>query len=84
MSVKEEDYIIVSCPHCAEFIMIKKNEFNCKIFRHGMYKSNHNQIDPHLPKELCNQLVKDDLIYGCGKPFQLSGNNNEAKICDYI
>lgn len=83
MSVKEEDYIIVSCPYCTEFIMIKKNEFNCKIFRHGTYKSNHNQIDPHLSKELCDKLVKDDLIYGCGKSFQLT-EKNDTKICDYI
>lgn len=42
-----------------------------------------NQIDPHLSKELCDKLVKDDLIYGCGKSFQLT-EKNDTKICDYI
>ena len=45
-----DDHIIVNCPHCEEPILIMLNELNCKIFRHGIYKHNHKQIDPHLPK----------------------------------
>ena len=29
------------------------------------------QIDPHLKKEECDRLKSKNLIYGCGKPFQL-------------
>jgi hypothetical protein len=35
-----------------------------------------------MNKEACEELVKNDLIYGCGKPFQIV--KNEAIICDYI
>jgi hypothetical protein len=76
------DYIIVNCPHCKEYIQIFKKEFNCKIFRHGIYKSNGKQIPPHLEKDKCDALYNQGKIYGCGKPFLL--NDNKAVICDYI
>jgi hypothetical protein len=82
MSKNEEDYIIVTCPHCSDFIYINKKEFNCHIFRHGVLKENNIQINPHLPKIECDQLFNDGLIYGCGKPFQIVAL--EAIICDYI
>ena len=44
------DNIIVKCPHCELMIFVFINEFNCRIFRHGIYKHNMQQIDPHLPK----------------------------------
>ena len=56
---------------------------NCKIFRCGIYKSNGQQINPHLNKSICDELAANDLIYGCGKPF-LIDNNNNALICEYI
>ena len=50
------------------------------------------QIDPHASKEICDNLVKNNEIYGCGKPFKLFYNRNPtnnvvsfyAEICDYI
>ena len=78
------DFIII-CPNCNCNIMIEK--INCGIFRHGIIKSTGNQIDPHLPKIDCEQLIKKNLIYGCGKPFQIiesSPNNYNISICDYI
>jgi hypothetical protein len=76
--------VIVKCPHCDEYIMIE--ELNCKIFRHGAFKNNGNQIDPHSPKNLCDYYIENNLIYGCGKPFKLLVNNNNyiAEICNYI
>jgi hypothetical protein len=44
-------------------------------------------MPPHLPKQLCDELVLKNLIYGCGKPFQLVKNENNEMvpvICDYI
>jgi hypothetical protein len=76
---------IISCPHCNEFIIIEK--LNCGIFRHGVVKETGKQIDPHLNKEECNNLFNNNLIYGCGKPFQIIitiENNYEIKICNYI
>ena len=80
--------ILVKCPHCEDLIIINKKDFNCKIFRHGVYKNNNKQIDSHLNKNECDRLFKDGLIYGCGKPFKLIINEQENKyfteICDYI
>ena len=87
---------IISCPHCCQDIEIL--EINCRIFRCGVYKENHQQIGQHLPKEICDKLVIDDKIYGCGKPFILIQNNEvdnknedlsvsskwKPQICDYI
>lgn len=76
---------IVICPHCNDFIII--NEINCGIFRHATLKTTGEQIDPHSSKEKCEEYVKNDLIFGCGKPFQivvLEGEKWEIRICEYI
>ena len=82
----ECDYIIVSCPHCKDYIYINPKEFNCHIFRHGVYKKTNKQINPHMKKEQCDYLEKHNLIYGCGKPFQIvkSADKCIAIGCDYI
>lgn len=72
--------LIVTCPHCGEYVEII--ELNCRIFRHGVYKKNMTQINPHMPQPECEALVKADEIYGCGKPFRI--NAITAEICDYI
>jgi hypothetical protein len=59
------DNILVRCPHCSDLIIINKKDFNCKIFRHGVYKNDNKQIDPHLNKDDCDRLLKEGLIYGC-------------------
>jgi hypothetical protein len=70
----------VKCPHCFNFVEIE--QINCAIFRHGVYKSNNKQIDPHLDKNKCDFLFNNNLIYGCGKPFKIIDNN--SVVCDYI
>jgi len=79
--------IILTCGHCNNNFIINTKEFNCKILRHGIYKSNYQQINPHLPKNECDQLFNNNLIYGCGKPLKIIVNDNndhETIICDYI
>lgn len=75
---------VVICPHCGGTLIIE--QINCNIFRHGVYKINGEQINPHLPKNECDRLSRDNLIYGCGKPFTTVNKDNEiiAEICDYI
>ena len=75
-----------TCPHCKMYIQVYKKDFNCKIFRCGIYKKNYKQIDPHMKKEECDKLFKNELIYGCGKPFKiiLKKNGIEVIKCDYI
>ena len=43
-NTKTENSIIVTCPHCNLLIFIFEKEYNCKIFRHGVYKNNISQI----------------------------------------
>jgi hypothetical protein len=76
------DYLHIKCPHCFLEILVNIKEINCAIFRHGVYKHNMEQINPHLCKSECDRLFNENLIYGCGKPFKIV--NNEAIICEYI
>ncbi len=86
--------LVVECPHCQEFVTILENELNCKIFRHGVYIHNMQPINPHSSKEECENLKKNNLIYGCSKPFQIIELNDDkdkdniksykVEICDYI
>jgi hypothetical protein len=81
--------ININCPHqeCGLPVIIDPKEINCAIFRHGVLKSNGVQMPPHLEKRICDELVRRNLIYGCGKPFQLVKNNNNVivpVICGYI
>jgi len=76
--------IIVTCPHCQEFIEIL--QINCAIFRHAIFKVSGQQIDPHSSKEVCEQYIKDGIIFGCGKPFKVIVKNDHffTEICEYI
>ena len=82
------DNILVKCAQCEGLVIINKKDINCKIFRHGILKSNGEQIDPHLDKEECDRLFKEKLILGCGKPFRLLVDEKKDKYgtekCDYI
>ena len=82
MSISNEP--IIFCPHCNEPIIIEK--INCGIFRHGIIKSSGEQIPPHAKKEECEYFIKNNLIFGCGKPFQITLENDKIVviICDYI
>ena len=85
MSTKNQLDIVVICPHCKDPILIQ--ELNCGIFRHGIFKQNGQQIDPHLNKETCDELLANNLIFGCGKPFQILHEPDDSfkiHICEYI
>ena len=82
--MKEKEFEVI-CPHCKEYVIIEK--INCRIFRHGIYKKNFIQINPHLSKIDCEYLISKNLIYGCGKPFIIEKNNENVWIaneCEYI
>ncbi len=79
----DKDLLIFCCPHCFDYVIVNKNEINCSIFRHGMYKSN-TLMSPHESKEVCDRVVKNNEIYGCGKPFRILLNAKTVEKCDYI
>ena len=78
----------IICPHadCKLSVIIDPREINCAIFRHGVYKKTGCQMSPHAPKQYCDQVFKQGLIYGCGKPFKLIKTDGKivAVVCDYI
>ena len=78
--------MIITCPYSNCNICIEIVEINCAIFRCGIYKNDGKQINPHLSKEECETLKREDKIWGCGKPFQLINTNGiyQLAICDYI
>jgi len=88
----DANILIVTCPHCSDIITIEKHQLNCCIFRHGVIKTTGDQIPPHAPKSECDNLFNNDLIYGCGKPFQIIKDTTypddftkmKIVICDYI
>ncbi len=79
-------YVLVQCPHCTNYVQVYQKDFNCRIFRHGILKSNMKQINPHASKKVCDKFIEHNLIYGCGKPFKLVNIDGTeiAVVCDYI
>jgi hypothetical protein len=77
--------MIVQCPHCQEFIWIE--QLNCRIFRHATFKKDQDkigeQVPPHASQSECEAWVKEGLVYGCAKPFQIL-ESGEVVVCDYI
>lgn len=74
------DIAIVFCPHCGGAVEII--ELSCGIFRHGVMIATSLQMDAHASEEICNNLIEQNLIYGCGKPFRIE--SNVAIVCDYL
>lgn len=82
------------CPHCEFYTMVNINEVACSIFRHGSFfiSTPHGnviqtqQMDPHTPKNICDQLFAEKKIIGCGKPLKMDkvGNSFTVRKCDYI
>lgn len=78
--------IILECHHCKMFFIINENELNCKIIRHAVFKKNMEQINPHLPKKECDELVANNLVIGCAGPSKIVkiGDKYVATVCDYV
>jgi len=73
--------MIITCPNCALPLYIEAVQ--CGIFRCGVFRSNGEPIPPHAPQTECEYYVNNQLIYGCGSPFQFNGVDAPV-ICDYI
>lgn len=60
-AISEEYRGFCECPHCA--CLIEIIALNCKIFRCGILKKSGEQINQHLSKEQCDDLVAKGLIW---------------------
>jgi hypothetical protein len=78
------DILYLECPHCKGIVEIYKEDINCAIFRHGIYKSTGLQLNPHASKEECDTAFLNKTIEGCGKPFRLNKEKQVLEICEYI
>ena len=79
-----DNALIFECPHCLGTIQVMKNEVNCRIFRHAVYKNTYQPVNPHLPKTECDQLVAENKVIGCCKPFRINTRELSVEKCDYI
>jgi hypothetical protein len=83
----DDGMYIFECPHCTGIVIVNSQEVNCQIFRHGIMKSNGEQVNPHAPKEECEMLSSSGLVHGCCNPFILiilpDGYVSPEK-CDWI
>ena len=78
----ESDIFYFDCPHCNMLIQVPGSEIRCTIFRHAVFKEGMKFVSPHAPKKECERWLKEDLVYGCAKPFKFNGK--KVEICDYI
>lgn len=87
VDLDNQNILHVICPHCEAGIEVPVLALNCAIFRHGVFIDTFEPVDPHAPRELCEWLVANGLIYGCGKPFTIiqdaSGLVSAIK-CGYV
>ena len=76
--------MIVECPHCNDPVFIES--INCGIFRHAVFKTTNEPINPHSSKLICDELLSNNYVYGCTKPFKMFINDGKfiVKKCDYI
>ncbi len=76
--------IVVICPHCEMFVYIE--QINCGIFRHAVHKHTNEPINPHSSQQECERLLRENLVYGCAKPFRILTKDDTyiTEICDYI
>lgn len=86
----DNSYVFM-CPNCDAYVQVNKSDVNCSIFRHGYKYLNTNsgikltkQVDPHLPKRDCDELLNTKQVLGCCKPFKINLNCNSVEICGYI
>ena len=79
---EKENIYYFECPHCKDVCAVHKNDIRCTIFRHAVYKKNLKFVNPHASQKECERWIKEDLIYGCTKPFKFDGK--KVEICGYI
>ena len=80
--IESQEMYYFKCPNCRGLCQVHISDIKCGIFRHAIYKSNNEFINPHTSEEDCKRLKNENLVYGCAMPFKFNGGNVE--ICGYI
>lgn len=73
IDIDKETLIMFTCPYefCQGTITVAPNQINCGVFRHGVYKQSGRPIGPHLSKEKCLELIRQNKVHGCAQPFRI-------------
>ena len=82
-----ETWLVLTCPHCNDYVLTSVETLNCRIFRHGVDKLSFQPLPPHSSKELCDRMVAEQRIYGCGRPFRVqetASGSFQCVDCDYV
>ena len=77
----------LQCPYCQAYMEIPIKDINCAIYRHAIIKATGQQLDPHAPKDVCDRLARQGMIYGCGKPFRVKRDTQNrlfTEKCGYL
>jgi hypothetical protein len=70
----DDENLLFKCPWCDNddfLVHTTRRSISCTIYRHGVFKKNHFQIQPHLTEEKCKTLIENEEIYGCAKPIRI-------------
>lgn len=65
----DNEALLVKCPHCGEDIIEDCGEDIIEALFHS-------------PKSVCDALLAEGKIFGCGKPFRLV--DNTPVVCDML
>lgn len=79
----DHDVLRYQCPHCKLWTEVHKQDINCKIFRHAVYKKDFKPINPHASLEQVKKIRNQ--IIGCGGPHMLVPINDTwiVKSCSW-
>ena len=80
--IQSQQMYYFKCPNCNCLCQVHKTDIKCGIFRHAVYKTSCEFINPHTPEEECKRLKMSNEIYGCAMPFKFDGKTVEK--CGYI
>jgi hypothetical protein len=71
------------CPHCELWIQVRREDLNCKIFRHGVFIDSGKPIDPHASKGDVESQSHN--ILGCGGPHMIYNDTGKwyVRACSW-
>jgi hypothetical protein len=73
LDVKSGDDLFFTCPYedCEGYIVIAPQQVNCGVFRHAVMKTTGRAVNPHASRAKCEELLKNEKVFGCARPFRL-------------
>lgn len=67
------------CPHCESGVVMLESEIACRRAIHAVLRDSFQQVNPHAPRSLCEQLLKENKVFGCCRSIEIVGNEVFAR-----